>query len=297
MDAQPNAARSGGTGRRTVRTIVRRIRERGLRYAVTVARIRLRAVLVLLLPRTMWGERLGLRPVKRRLSGAEERRVYHWAGDAEILRWSGGKPTQLSFEEFAEQLRRDRWHSDAFQRLFYIVSRRTGDLVGRIGLYSVNWATREGELGLVLDTPYWGQHLGREAILLLLGHAFGQLHLERVLLGTYKENVRAQRSFAACGFRMTGTATRFNPVSGDREQGVTMEITAEDFARLHPMGARGGSARHQQVGPKGPDKDCRRQPGSTIGRQASPASGVAPQVPRQACRATSHGGWVGRLRR
>ena len=72
-----------------------------------------------------------------------------------------------------------------------------------------------------------------EAIRLLEWYAFSKTPIDRIFLGTFKENVRAQRSFAACGLRIVGSAGRLNPVSGEYIEGVKMEITRADYLSQH----------------------------------------------------------------
>jgi RimJ/RimL family protein N-acetyltransferase len=46
-------------------------------------------------------------------------------------------------------------------------------------------------------------------------------------LYTFPENVRAQKCFAACGFRSLGVARRFSPDLGEFD-GIEMEITRQE---------------------------------------------------------------------
>ena len=178
------------------------------------------------------GENIGLRSVKIPLTDAEVEQVYRWNRDEDLLRWTASPPTELTLAEFRDHLRRDRWRPRSDQRHFFIVT-RAGELTGKISLYSIDYATGEGELGIFLDKQYWNRQYGREAIRLLERYVFAETPIDRILLGTFEENVRAQRSFAACGFRVVGSAGRLNPVSGEYIEGVKMEISRRDYLRQH----------------------------------------------------------------
>jgi RimJ/RimL family protein N-acetyltransferase len=175
-----------------------------------------------------WGDRIGLQPFEDDLTNEQVERVYHWSCDTELLALSGGTPLEISLPEFRDQLRSDRSYGPSNRRSFFIVT-RSGELIGRIGCFAIDWNTREGELGIVIgEHAFWGQGYGRDAIMTLLRHLFHITTLERINLFTFQDNARAQRCFAACGFRALGTTRRFSPDIGEFD-GVEMEITRREF--------------------------------------------------------------------
>jgi RimJ/RimL family protein N-acetyltransferase len=175
---------------------------------------------------TLWATTIGLLPFEEPLTDAEIARVYRWSKDESVLRWSGGIPTELSFPEFAERLRNEQRHPLDNRIAFFIVN-RNDELIGRIGVFAIDWNKREGELGIVIgETTEWNKGYGRQAIRLLLQHLFASTTLERIILYTFTDNLRAQHCFAACGFRAIGTARRFSPDIGEYD-GIEMEITRQ----------------------------------------------------------------------
>lgn len=176
----------------------------------------------------LWDLRVGLRPFEDPIGDEEIAQVYRWSRDEQLLCWSGGMPTDLSLVEFSERLRSDQRECFEQRRVFFILTHERR-LIGRIGVFAIDWARREGELGIVIgETSEWGKGYGRAAIRLLLQHLFGTTTLERVYLFTYPENLRAQRCFAACGFRRLGFTARFAPERGEHWV-IEMEITRRDF--------------------------------------------------------------------
>jgi RimJ/RimL family protein N-acetyltransferase len=204
------------------------IRKRGLKLTFLLAFIKAKSYIDLLLPKTIWGSRIGLRPVACSLTEAQIERVYQWNIDEEILRWSAAAPTRVTLDEFRSQLRLQRWRPQSDRRSFYIVT-RTNELIGKVTLDSIDWVKGEGEVGIILDKQYWSQHYGREALQILQHYVFSKTPINRIHLGTFNDNLRAQRSFAACGFRVVGVRGHYNPVLGQYSQGVAMEITRQDF--------------------------------------------------------------------
>lgn len=176
----------------------------------------------------LWGNRVGLRSFTDHLTDAEIAQVYRWSRDTTVLRWSGGVPTELTLAEFNERLRGEQIHPLDNRMTFFIFT-RDAVMIGRIGIFAIDWDKREGELGIVIgDTNAWDKHFGREAVVLLLRHLFETTALERIYLYTFVDNLRAQKCFAACGFRSLGAARRFSPDLGEFD-GVEMEITRREF--------------------------------------------------------------------
>ena len=174
------------------------------------------------------GELIGLRPFDDILTNEEIARVHRWSSDENVLRWSGGTPTDLTFEEFRERLLGERGYPPSNRLAFFIMTHE-GELIGRIGCFAIDWDKKEGELGIVIgETASWGQGYGRDAVMTLVRHIFETTALERINLFTFPENLRAQRCFAACGFRVVGNARRFSPDIGEFD-GIEMEITRREF--------------------------------------------------------------------
>ncbi|MCI0477123.1 MAG: GNAT family N-acetyltransferase [Anaerolineales bacterium] len=176
----------------------------------------------------IWDNFIGLRPFEDPISDDEAARVYKWCCDEDLLRWSGGVPSDLSLAEFSKRLLDDQRDFLDQRRAFFILT-RDQRAIGRIGVFAIDWTRRDGELGIVIgELTEWGKGYGTRAVALLLRHLFETTLLERVYLFTYSENIRAQRCFAACGFRTLGATQRFLPELGERA-GIEMEITRREF--------------------------------------------------------------------
>lgn len=204
------------------------IRNRGARMTLALIAIKIKAVFNLFVPRTFFGERIGLRPVKSSLTDAEVEQAYKWSQDEDILRWTAASSTKLTLDGFRRKLRHDRWRVQSNQQAFYIVT-PAGEMIGEISLYSIDWTKGVGELSIFLDKKYWGQQFGREALNLFIKYIFTYTPVQRIFLGTFKDNLRAQRSFAASGFRIIGEATKLLPSNGELADGVKMELVRNDF--------------------------------------------------------------------
>ncbi|MCB0215060.1 MAG: GNAT family N-acetyltransferase [Caldilineae bacterium] len=183
------------------------------------------------------GQRVALRPYSEGFDEAELRALYRWARDPELLRLTGGLPLDLSFARFREVFRDKLTRLDPTRELLYALLDEQGHLIGRIGLFALDPAAGSAELGIVLgERASWGRARGREAIGLLAGHAFGELKLSRILLHTYPENTRAQRAFAAAGFRETRRLRRFSLDRGTHDE-IEMQLVPADLERVQSLAA------------------------------------------------------------
>jgi RimJ/RimL family protein N-acetyltransferase len=206
------------------------VREHGISNTLAIVKVKAKFLTELFLPLTIWGERVVLRSTRNALKENEIEQVYNLSLDEEMLKWSGGTPSQLSLEEFQKQITNDRWHLHSNQYLFYIV-KRANEIIGRVGLYTIDWSKQEGEFGISIGRQYWNRRYGREATDLFLQYIFAKTPIKRIYLGTFQDNLRAQRSFAASGFRKIGTESHFLPSAGKYVEGIKMEITAQDLMK------------------------------------------------------------------
>lgn len=179
--------------------------------------------------RLIWGEKTALRRFEEPMTDAEMTLLYQWSNNEEVLRWSGGAPTGLSESEFREHLYAERLYAPTNRRAFLIFTREPFELIGRLGIFGIDWETRQGELGVVIgEKKYWGQGYGRDAIQTLVQHLFTTSTMERIYLYTFADNYRAQKCFAAAGFHLVDQARRFNPGIGEFE-GIQMQVTRADL--------------------------------------------------------------------
>lgn len=105
-----------------------------------------------------------------------------------------------------------------------------GRLLGEIRLDGADAHERRARLAVGLyDVAELGQGLGREAIRLVLSHAFGPLGLHRVGLRVIATNERAIRCYRACGFVEEGRERESARVGGRWHDDVIMGLLARDY--------------------------------------------------------------------
>lgn len=176
---------------------------------------------------TLFGALVTLRPYCVGFSEEELAELYHWARDPELLALSGGTPLEVSFPRFRDlfvtQLSR---HNSAREQLFAVLN-ESGRLIGRTGLFGLDRRDRVAELGIVIgDRAHWGRSYGRDAVSALVSFGFRELGLERIILYTYEDNLRAQKAFRAVGFRPVRQLSRFSFERGTHSE-IEMELVAD----------------------------------------------------------------------
>lgn len=101
--------------------------------------------------------------------------------------------------------------------------------IGNIHLRNVDWVSRTAETGVFIgEAENWSKGYGREAMRLILRHAFNDLGLQRVWLTVFADNQRAIRSYEKCGFVVEGTLRKHAFKCGELKDLVYMGINVAD---------------------------------------------------------------------
>ena len=173
-----------------------------------------------------WG-RVTLKPLLD-MNGAEWRTLYSYFRDRELADWNGAQPIRLPEWLFRKVMQDEERGGE---RHGFGILNEDLRLIGSIELYDLRPSpparATTATLGVMIgERPLWGAGYGREAVQATLEWAFAvrQPPLRRVRLTTFSHNRRAQRAFAAAGFREVGRIDK-----PDRTD-VHMEITAEEWS-------------------------------------------------------------------
>lgn len=142
----------------------------------------------------------GRKVVLRQKTIADAERDYAWRCDPELARYDATRPLRISFEDFVADYEEDLRRASAHGQRFAIET-LDGRHIGNCMYYGANYHRQEAELGILIgDRDYWGRGYGTDSIRTLLRYIFQCTSLNRIYLRTLDWNVRAQRSFAHCGF-------------------------------------------------------------------------------------------------
>jgi RimJ/RimL family protein N-acetyltransferase len=79
-------------------------------------------------------------------------------------------------------------------------------VIGNIGLSSIHWFNRNGNLFyLVGEREYWGRGLASKAVYLLLNYGFKELNLHKIYAKVMGPNLASMRILDKFGFTLEGT--------------------------------------------------------------------------------------------
>lgn len=86
-----------------------------------------------------------------------------------------------------------------------IVPKGEKQIIGVTSLDNIDFLNRKADISIVIgEKEFLGKGLGTEAVILLLGHAFGKLSLHKVGLGVLSGHKAAIRSYEKAGFVIEG---------------------------------------------------------------------------------------------
>ena len=108
-----------------------------------------------------------------------------------------------------------------------------GRFLGVVRLDAISAHDQRATLAIGISDPAkLGMGLGREAVCLVLHHAFDALGLHRIGLRVIAYNERAIRCYRACGFSEEGREREAAFVAGEWHDDIMMGVLSREFAGL-----------------------------------------------------------------
>lgn len=82
-----------------------------------------------------------------------------------------------------------------------IVHNKDKQLIGTIGLHDINFIHNTADISVLLgDQNYWGGGYGKQAVTMIISHAFDKLCLYKLTSGMYATNESSKKLFESLGF-------------------------------------------------------------------------------------------------
>ncbi len=176
------------------------------------------------------GERVTLRPLDL---DEDVELCYQWINDPEITQYLRilGPITRIREREMLQG--RDLLGEG--KDLMLAVDADDGTYIGNCGLHEIDRRARKAELGVMIgDKSYWSRGYGRDIVTTLCAFGFVDMNLQRIALGVYSHNPRAQACYEACGFQHEGRLRRAVYCVGEYRDEIRMAILREEFMERYP---------------------------------------------------------------
>ncbi|HUK60747.1 MAG TPA: GNAT family protein [Stellaceae bacterium] len=132
---------------------------------------------------------------------------------APLLAWRNRPDFRRNFREFRElsMAQQERWYeervlNDPATRMFAIVERASGRLLGACGLCYIDWVNRSADFSIYIGDggAYIDDRFAPDAADALLGYAFEELGLHRVWCEIYDFDRAKQSLLPRLGFMIDG---------------------------------------------------------------------------------------------
>lgn len=131
----------------------------------------------------------------------------------------------------------ERWYQSTLERpleeqplVIEVDLKGQWQAVGNISLMNIDWKERSVEVGIFIGAKtLWSQGYGRDAMRLMLRHAFQNLNLHRVFLRVYASNPRAIRSYEKAGFILEGTMRQAHFQEGRYVDVLLMSVLSSEW--------------------------------------------------------------------
>lgn len=173
------------------------------------------------------GKRIYMRPVE--LADAPVLQRYANAPDVRQMISNQFPHSLISEEEWIKKISKD----STKEVVLAIVLLETDQVIGVMGLHSINWKDRTATTGALIGKEEWrGKGYGTEAKMLFLNHAFNELNLRKICSVALEFNKLSLGFNAKCGYKEEGRQKKHVFVNGGYSDLVLTAVFQEDFLPL-----------------------------------------------------------------
>ena len=127
----------------------------------------------------------------------------HWLNDPDVCRYN----SHHRFLQSVEGLRTyvENTIDSRSMLVFAVVELASKRHIGNISLQNINYVDRNAEIAFLFgEKDCWGKGYANEAAEIIIEHAFKELGLHRIYMGTSDDNIRMQHLALRLGFREEG---------------------------------------------------------------------------------------------
>lgn len=165
----------------------------------------------------------------RDLCRADLAQITRWRQDRELTHWLGEPHRYINPETDAQWF--EHYQSKRHQEVRLAICKTdTHQHIGNVYLLNLHPVHRSAEFHLLIgERQAWGHGLGRQATLLGLNHAFGDLNLNRIELRLLAYNEHALHLYTNCGFRQEGVLRQAAYKDGQYHDMIVMGLLHQQW--------------------------------------------------------------------
>ena len=155
----------------------------------------------------------------------------HW-NNMELRNLLGGADQGPASRNDEEGFIKRTWENRKERKAFTLAVETIADnkLIGGTSLFNINWTNRSAMTGISIYNPkYRGKAYGQESMNLMLSFAFQNLNLNRVELGVFDFNKRAQKCYLKVGFKEVGRRRKARFIDGKYCDEIIMDILRDEW--------------------------------------------------------------------
>ncbi len=156
---------------------------------------------------------------------------FNWFNDAEVVklmdqrRWPNTKEKQKQYLE--------RMKSSSTDMQLAVVYKSNDRLIGTVGLHAIDAINRNADVSIIIgDKKFWGKGLAKEAVGLLIHHAFSMLNLHKLTAGFIEGNQVSEKLFKSFGFKKEAVLREQVYLHGTYHNIIRMGLLKKDYALL-----------------------------------------------------------------
>jgi ribosomal-protein-alanine N-acetyltransferase len=174
---------------------------------------------------TLISARVILRPL--RLADAPD--ILRVFSDPAAMRYWSSPPMSSPVEatRLIEEIQARQAQSDFFQ--WGVVKPENDSIIGTCTLFQIVREHKRAEVGFILRSDLWGQGLAREAVALMINHAFRTLGLNRLEADVDPRNERCLNLLQRLGFRKEGRLRERWHVGGEVQDSVLLGLLEREW--------------------------------------------------------------------
>jgi len=151
-----------------------------------------------------------------------------WVNDVTNTEFMGIGRYPLTKTKLIEHVKRYNSSQDFLLGIFL---KKTKRHIGNITLHYIDFQNRSAEIGILIgEKQCHGQGFGREAVELLIDHAFNRLNLHKITTGMVAENIASQKMFEALGFVREGLLRENFFLNGRYHDSLRLGMLASEWS-------------------------------------------------------------------